>query len=59
MNAKGVSRHKRDEIPLLCSDKEVLWVAGVGLNDKISVKLKPTHVLEVSKEDELADIINN
>ena len=47
MNGKGVSRHKRDDIPLLCNDKEVLWVTGVGLNDKISVKDKPTHVIEV------------
>ena len=47
MNGKGVSKHKRDDIPLLCNDKEVLWVTGVGLNDKISVKDKPTHVIEV------------
>ena len=47
MNSKGVSKHKRDEIPLLCSDKEVLWVAGVGISDKIGVKDKPTHVIEV------------
>ena len=52
MNAKGVSRHKRDEIPLLCSETEVMWVAGVGMNDKISVKAKPTHVIEVTKENE-------
>ena len=49
MNGKGVSKHKRDNIPLLCNDKEVLWVAGVGLNDKIGVKDKPTHVIEVEE----------
>ena len=48
MNGKGVSKHKRDDIPLLCSDKEVLWVTGVGINDKIGVKVKPTHVIEVA-----------
>ena len=48
MNGKGVSKHKRDYIPLLCSDKEVLWVTGVGINDKIGVKVKPTHVIEVA-----------
>jgi len=47
MNGKGVSKHRRDDIPLLCNDKEVLWVTGVGLNDKIGVKIKPTHVIEV------------
>ena len=49
MNGKGVSKHHRDDIPLLCNEKEVLWVSGVGLNEKISVKIKPTHVIEVEK----------
>ena len=47
MNGKGVSKHHRDDIPLLCSEKEVLWVTGVGLNDKIGVKTTPTHVVEL------------
>ena len=47
MNSKGVSRHKRDAIVLLCDEKEVLWVAGVGLNNKIGVKIKPTHVIQL------------
>ena len=51
MNGKGVSRHRRDYIPLLCNDKEVLWVTGVGLNDRIGVKIKPTHVIEVDKNN--------
>lgn len=48
MNSKGVARHNRDEILLLCDDKEVLWVLGVGISNKISVKSTPTHVLEVN-----------
>ena len=52
MNGKGVSKHRRDEIPLLCDKEEVLWVTGVGINDKISVKVKPTHVIEVEKNHE-------
>ena len=48
MNSKGVKRHKRDEIPLLCDDTEVLWVSGVGLSNKIGVKDRPTHVIEIS-----------
>ena len=47
MNAKGIQRHKRDEVLLLCSGNEVLWAAGVGLSDKIGVKDKPTHVIEI------------
>ena len=47
MNAKGVPKHNRDEILLLCNDTEVLWALGIGLSSKIGVKTKPTHVLEV------------
>lgn len=47
LNSKGVPRHLRDNLILLCSDDEVLWVVGVGLSSKISVKDKPTHVVEV------------
>lgn len=46
MNGKGVSKHHRDNIPLLCNNKEVLWVTGVGLSEKIGVKTSPTHVVE-------------
>ena len=46
-NSKGVNRHKRDEIPLLVIDNEVLWAAGVGLSNKIAVEKIPTHVIEV------------
>ena len=47
MNAKGVPKHNRDDILLLCTETEILWVLGVGLSSKIGVKNKPTHVLEV------------
>ncbi len=47
MNAKGVAKHNRDGILLLCNKEEVLWVLGVGLSSKIGVRAKPTHVLEV------------
>ena len=46
LNSKGVPRHNRDNIMLLCDDKEVLWVIGVGLSNKIGVNEKPTHVIE-------------
>ncbi len=48
LNAKGISRHNRDELFLLCNNEnEILWVIGVGLSNKIKVKTKPTHVLEI------------
>lgn len=46
LNSKGVPRHSRDNLMLLCTENEVLWVVGVGLSSKISVKDKPTHVIE-------------
>lgn len=46
-NSKGVNRHTRDNVILLTKEDEVLWAAGVGLSNKIGVKIKPTHVIEV------------
>ena len=47
LNSKGVPRHNRDNLILLCSGNEVLWVVGVGLSSKIAVTDKPSHVIEV------------
>ena len=47
LNAKGIARHNRDNLILLCSDNEVLWAIGVGISNKISVKSEPTHVIEI------------
>lgn len=47
LNAKGVPKHNRDSILLLCSNKEVLWIAGVGLSNKIGVIDKPTHIIKL------------
>lgn len=47
MNAKGVSRHNRDDIFLLCKDNEVIWAVGIGINNKVRVQKKPTHVIEI------------
>ena len=46
LNAKGIVKHERDKLLLLASGKEILWAIGVGLSEKISVKIKPTHVIE-------------
>ena len=47
LNAKGVSRHNRDELYILANEDEVLWVIGVGISNKIGVTDKPTHVIEL------------
>lgn len=41
--SKSIPQHKRDDLILLCQGNEVLWVAGVGLSNKILVTDKPTH----------------
>jgi len=52
LNEKKIPNHMKDELILLCNDKEVLWVAGVGISDKIKVKDKPTHFIELRSEYE-------
>ena len=47
LNEKKIPFYKKDDLVLLCSGNEVLWVAGVGISDKIKVVDKPTHVLEL------------
>ena len=47
LNEKKIPQHLKDKIVLLCSDNVVLWAAGLGLNDKIKVVSKPTHIIEL------------
>ena len=47
VNSRGIPRHIRDNILLLCKENEVLWAIGVGLSSKIGVKNVPTHILEI------------
>lgn len=45
---KGIPEFKRDSLPVLASDSEILWVAGVGLNELLRVKnIIPTHIIEI------------
>lgn len=46
LNLKGIAQHEKDGLILLCSGSEVLWVAGVGLSNKLKVAHTPSHVLE-------------
>lgn len=47
LNAKGISQHEKDGLALLCKGSEVLWVAKVGLSNKLKVVNKPTHVIKL------------
>ena len=52
---KKIPEHKRDEIPLLCHGKEVLWAIGVGLNEKLRADLsdpKNCRLIEYKKQAE-------
>lgn len=47
LNSRAVAQHDKDNLILLCQGSEVLWVAGVGLSNKLKVVNKPTHVIEL------------
>lgn len=47
LNSKRVSQHEKDGLVLLAKGSEVLWVAGVGLSNKLKVVNVPTHVIEL------------
>lgn len=46
---KGIPQHKKDKIVLLCKDNEVMWASGVGLNEKLRVTAKPSHILRIDE----------
>ncbi len=47
LNSKGIARHDRDRMIMLCKESEVFWAVGAGISSKIRVTNKPTHILEV------------
>ena len=49
LNEKKIPNHEKNSLILLCNDKDVLWVAGYGISDKIKVKTKPTHIIKIKK----------
>jgi len=50
LNEKKIPNHKKNDIILLCSNSEVLWACGLGISNRIKVKDRPTHVLELRGE---------
>lgn len=49
LNEKKVPNFKKDKILLLCRENEIFWAAGLGLNDKIKVTDKPTHLIKLRR----------
>ena len=47
LNSKGIARHDRDGMIMLCKESEVFWAVGAGISSKIKVTNKPTHIMEV------------
>lgn len=45
LNEKKIPQHKKNDLFLLCNGNEVLWVAGIGISEKIKVVNKPTHMI--------------
>lgn len=53
LNSKGISQHEKDNLLLLCKEQEVLWVAGVGLSNKlkvINIEKEPTYVIRLQNK---------
>lgn len=48
---KNIPQHEKDSIILLCKDSEILWASGLGINNKIKVVNKCTHVLTLKNID--------
>jgi len=48
--SKNIPQHERDNLLLLADNNEILWVAGVGLSDKIKTVNKPTHSIKVERK---------
>lgn len=47
LNSKKIPNHEKDQLLFLTQGNEVLWAVGLGISDKIKVKTKPTHKIEV------------
>jgi len=50
LNAKKIKNHNKDELILLCKNNEIYWAPLYGLNEKIKVVKKTTHVLSLKKK---------
>ena len=46
---KGIPKHKKNEIVLLCNHEEVLWACSVGLSEKLRATNTPTHIIRIEE----------
>ena len=46
---KGIPEYMRDELPMVADEKEVLWVAGVGISELLRVQSIPTHIIKIKR----------
>lgn len=51
LNSKEIPQHSKDDLIMLCQWTEVLWVARVGLSNKLKVVNVPTHVIELKNSN--------
>lgn len=47
---KNIPSYQRDKMLLLCKENEVLWIAGVGMSEKLRVNEIATHRIELNTE---------
>jgi tRNA(Ile)-lysidine synthase len=47
---KGIPEYKRDFLPVLAMDSEILWSVGVGISELLRVYNIPTHILTIKEE---------
>ncbi len=50
LNEKKIPQHEKDRLIMLAQKDEILWIAGVGMSDKIKVNEKATHIIKFKKE---------
>lgn len=46
---KNIEQYIRDKIVLLCNEREVLWIPGTGLSEKIRVKKTPLYLVSMKE----------
>ncbi|SHI04753.1 tRNA(Ile)-lysidine synthase [Clostridium grantii DSM 8605] len=47
-----IPKNKRDEVPMICFDKEIAWIVGYGISEKFKVNDKTKDILQIKIESE-------
>lgn len=50
-----IPSEQRDTIPLICDDKEVIWVVGYRINENYKVSEDTTEIIEITFKEEKRD----